>query len=183
MSFEKIIEMFRRDDNITTQILQILDAVEHMHNLGFVHRNLSPNVIFQSHDPDRAFFIGDHYYTTQISNSNMNTGLPGNKYMIKSTKWRAGSKKQDLNALGGIIMAWAVGLDEYKKTMKKQQDRLRYAWSFQQDTSYHPNLREIVGGTLLKPEAPLKLAQIRILFEAYLEDTSPETRLPKNWSG
>ena len=111
----------------------------------------------------------------------MNSGLPGNKYMKKSSKWRAGSKKQDLNALGGIIMAWAVGLDEYKKTMKKLKDRLAYAWLFQQNNSFNPNLREIVGGTLLRPDAPLKLAQIRMLFEAYLEDTSPETRLPKDW--
>ena len=78
-------------------------------------------------------------------------------------------------------MAWAVGLDEYKKRMKKQNDRLAYAWSFLQDPSFNPNLREIVGGTLLRPDAPLKLAQIRMLFEAYLEGNSPETRLPKDW--
>ena len=46
MSFEKIIEMFRRDDNITAQILQIFDSKEYMHKIGLVHRNLSPKVIF-----------------------------------------------------------------------------------------------------------------------------------------
>ena len=85
--------MFRRDENITTQITQIFDAVEHMHNLGFVHRNLSPQVIFQSEDPDRLFFIADHYYTTEISNGNLNFNLPNNIFMIKSAKWRGGTKK------------------------------------------------------------------------------------------
>jgi hypothetical protein len=93
MNFHKIIEMFQKDDNITLQIQQIFDAIEHMHNLGFVHRNLSPDVIFQSFDEKRPFFIGDHFYTTEIANANSNMNMPNNIYMIRSTKWRAGTKK------------------------------------------------------------------------------------------
>ena len=110
----------------------------------------------------------------------MNHNLPGNKFMIKSNKWRAGSRKQDLNALGGIIMVWAIGLTKYYQIMKKHKDRLINASSFTQDTSFHPNLRDIVRFTLLSPDAPLSLADIRRLFEEYLQDTSPETRLPKH---
>ena len=83
--------------------------------------------------------------------------MPNNIYMIRSPKWRAGTKKQDLNALGGIIMAWAIGIDIYKKKMRSRQDRLAEAWCFQQDASYNANLREIVRKTLLEPDSPLKI--------------------------
>ena len=128
-----------------------------MHSLGLVHRNLSPDVIFQSFDEKRPFFIGDHFYTTEIPNGNQNMNMPNNIYMIRSAKWKGGTKKQDLNALGGIIMAWAIGIDTYAKLMRSRQDRLAQAYSFSQDTSYHPNLREIVRRTLLEPDSPLKI--------------------------
>ena len=54
-------------------------------------------------------------------------------------------------------MAWAIGIDIYKKKMRSRQDRLAEAWSFQQDPSYNANLREIVRKTLLEPDSPLKI--------------------------
>ena len=77
--------------------------------------------------------------------------------MIRSAKWKGGTKKQDLNALGGIIMAWAIGIDTFAKLMRGRKDRLAQAYSFSQDISYHPNLREIVRRTLLEPDSPLKI--------------------------
>ena len=48
----------------------------------------------------------------KISNNNINFNIKDNIFQIKSLHWRAGSKKQDLNALGGIIMAWHLGFYE-----------------------------------------------------------------------
>jgi hypothetical protein len=42
---------------------------------------------------------------------------------MKDSKWRAGSKRQDLNALAGIIMAWQVGVRDYEKKMKVLKNR------------------------------------------------------------
>jgi len=46
MSLKNIMDMFRRNDNISAQILQIFDSVEYMENIGFVHLNLSSKIIF-----------------------------------------------------------------------------------------------------------------------------------------
>jgi hypothetical protein len=54
-------------------------------------------------------------------------------------------------------MAWAIGIDTFAKLMRGRKDRLAQAYSFSQDTSFRPNLREIVRRTLLEPDSPLKI--------------------------
>ena len=41
-----------------------------------------------------------------------------NIFHVKSKKLRAGSKRQDLNAIGGIVVAWQVGVRVFEKEMK-----------------------------------------------------------------
>ena len=50
--------------------------------------------------------------------------MPNNPYIMRDPKWRAGSKKQDLVALGGIILAWQVGVERYEKYRKKKANKL-----------------------------------------------------------
>ena len=71
----------------------LITAVEHLHSLGLVPRNLRPEVIFQSGDPRRPMFISGHDFTTTISNCNLNYRIPDNIYTIKGKDRRAGSKK------------------------------------------------------------------------------------------
>ena len=54
----------------------------------------------------------------QITNLNTNVNLPDNIYQVESKEWRAGSKRQDLNAFGGLVVAWQVGLRVFEKEMK-----------------------------------------------------------------
>ena len=116
--------MFHSHEEEVAQLLRLLIlAVSHLHGLGHVHRNLRPELVFQSNDARRPLFIVGHDYTTEVSNQNQNFGLPDNIYMIRNTSWRAGSKKPDLCALGGILMAWHVGLVKYQKEMKKKSNR------------------------------------------------------------
>jgi hypothetical protein len=56
--------------------------------------------------------------------------MPDNKYFIRSTNNRAGSKNPDLCALGGIIMCWQVGYETFQKMMRKKSDRAKHATSF-----------------------------------------------------
>ena len=59
----------------------------------------------------------------KISNLNINHNIPDNIFQVKSKKWRAGSKRQDLNAFGGIVVAWQVGLRIFEKEMKQIKNR------------------------------------------------------------
>ena len=68
-------------------------------------------------------FISGHDYTTTISNCNLNYKIPDNIYTLRGKNRRAGSKKQYLIALGGMIMAWQVGLDIFEQHMKKISNR------------------------------------------------------------
>ena len=43
---------------------RLILGVNHLHEMGFVHRNLSPDVVFQSLDEVRPLFIAGHEYTT-----------------------------------------------------------------------------------------------------------------------
>ena len=47
--------------------------------------------------------------------------LPDNEYIIRLNNRRAGSKKQDLCALGGILMAWQLGIDKFIIQMRKKE--------------------------------------------------------------
>ena len=49
---------------VAVQMERLLLSVNHLHEMGFVHRNLSPEVVFQSLDDVRPLFIAGHEYTT-----------------------------------------------------------------------------------------------------------------------
>lgn len=127
MSFKDLLYHHRHKEVIVNQMERLILAVSHMHELGLVHRNLCPEVVFQSNEEKRPFFIAGHDYTTQISNKNQSHNMPDNKYVIRDITWRAGSKKQDLCALGGIIMAWQIGIIDYNKVMRRKIGRMEQA--------------------------------------------------------
>jgi hypothetical protein len=91
---------------VAQHILSLLLAVEHMNKVGFVHRNLRPDVIFESDDGNPRLFISGLDYATQTNNKNMNFNIPDNIYRPKLANMRAGDTRQDILALAGIIMAW-----------------------------------------------------------------------------
>lgn len=142
-------------------LLGVIKAVEHLHSHGVVHRTLQPEVIFQSCDPRRPLFIGGHELTTQISNMNLNLKLPDSPYKLIFSDKRAGSKRQDLCALAGILVAWQVGVEIYEKKMKKTVDRLKFMTEFAEDQKYLKEIREIVKGTVLAPDRCFTIANIK----------------------
>ena len=60
---------------------------------------------------------------SQISNQNTNFCLPDNIYQVESKEWRAGSKRQDLNAFGGLVVAGQEGVRVFEKEMKQIKNR------------------------------------------------------------
>ena len=59
-----------REEGLAQHILLLATAIGHLHKLGFVHRNLRPEVVFQSQHPHRPLILAGHEYTTQFSNQN-----------------------------------------------------------------------------------------------------------------
>ena len=132
-SLKHLLKHYGTQKEMGSMIFNVIRAVEHLHSLGLVHRALKPDVIFQSDDQRRPLFIASHEYTTQISCRDVNFNLPDNMYQIKSKQWRAGSKKQDLCALGGIIMAWQVSVEVYEKIMRNSKNRMKNVQEFVKD--------------------------------------------------
>jgi serine/threonine protein kinase len=50
MCFKDLLKNYRHEEVVANQIERLIFAVSHMHELGLVHRNLSPAVIFQSNE-------------------------------------------------------------------------------------------------------------------------------------
>ena len=86
--------------------------------------------------------------------------VPDNKFIMRNNTWRAGSKKQDLCALGGILMAWQMGLNQYNKQMRKKEKRIEIIQEFTKNETYDYRIRAIVGETLANPKKPVPLTSI-----------------------
>lgn len=99
-----------------------------------------------------------------FSNKNNNFNMPDNKYTVRLSNQRAGSKKPDLCALGGIIMCWQIGYDRFQKLMRRKENRMNNAKEFSKDLKYNYVIRAIVGETLCKPEQPASIEMIQKLF-------------------
>jgi hypothetical protein len=84
MSLRDLLKFHRGQEVVAWQMERLMLGVGHLHEMGFVHRNLCPEVIFQSQDSASPFFIAGHEYTTQISNENKNFNLPDNKYIFRN---------------------------------------------------------------------------------------------------
>lgn len=99
----------------------------------------------------------------------MNT--KNNIYQIRSDTWVRGSIEQDLNAIGGIIMAYDLGINIYSEFMLFKNDRIKNANEYFRNTDYNKHLRHIVKATLLEPAAPMGIRLIIDMFEAYLQSS------------
>ena len=84
--------------------------------------------------------------------------------MLFSDK-RAGSKKQDLCALAGILVAWQVGVETYERQMKKIQNRFKFIEEFAADEKYDKQIREIARETVLAQDTCLTIEDIKVTFQ------------------
>jgi len=50
----------------------------------------------------------------------MKNNIPDNKYSWRLYEWRAGTRKQDLCEIGGIILACQVGIEKFENEFKKK---------------------------------------------------------------
>ena len=98
-------------------------AVEELHRLGFVHRRLTPDCFWVTEDTDQPMILCSHDYTTPSTNQQPNFNIRDSNYTIRSSKWAAGDRRVDLNAIAMMLLAWDVGLEMYKQNTKSLKSR------------------------------------------------------------
>ena len=86
-------------------------------------------------------------------------------------------KKPDLCALGGILMAWQVGLMNFKTEMKKKKSRIQMMEMFIEDKTFNVNMRKIVRHSLMNPRTPIEIDKIQNYFKRFIGETSPGKRV------
>jgi glycine cleavage system pyridoxal-binding protein P len=106
-----------------------------------------------------------------ITRLNQNFNIPDSIFQYRNNKWRAGSKRQDFASLGGIVMAWQVGLTNYKQKMKVNKDRFKQIKQFIGDTMYNSHIRRFVERSMLESEECTTLTELLMLFSAYQAET------------
>ena len=104
----------------------MVQAVEELHRLGFVHRRLTPECFWVTEDEDQPFILSNLEYTTATTNQQPNFNISDSIYSIRGKNWVAGDRRADLNSLALILLAFDVGLDIYKKNSKSNTSRKKY---------------------------------------------------------
>ena len=132
-----------RDPARLNEILTlVIEGVQQIHNLGFVHRDLKPDNIILNLDPLEVRVIDfNRSLIDSTTSSGSIFGTPG--YYPSATKWRDGSRKWDIWSLAAIILEADMDLDEYLHTRDE-----RGALSKFHQHSLHPHtcypLRDLV---------------------------------------
>ena len=63
-SLAEMLNNLRLMEEFAMQMERLILGVNHLHEIGFKQRNLSPDDVLQSLDEVRTFFIAGHEYTT-----------------------------------------------------------------------------------------------------------------------
>lgn len=83
----------------------------------------------------------------------------------------AGDRRADLNSLAVILIAYDVGLEEFKMTTKSIKQRKEYVRQYSRDEKNLTQIRTIVSHTILEEKPLFDLRDINIqlnmLGEAY----------------
>lgn len=94
-------------------ILRIIDGVEELHNLGFVHRDLKPDNVMMNLNPLEVRVIDfDRCYLDTTMSFVCVRGTP--LYFPEDVEWRNGSKKWDVWAIAAIILEADMPLKAFK---------------------------------------------------------------------
>ena len=90
---------------------------------------------------------------------------------------RAGSKRQDLNAFGGIVTAWQVGIRLYEKEIKMTKNRKTFVEAFVLNNSYSPHIRKLLRKIMLDENEGTTQEELILLFLEFLSTTEPGIRV------
>lgn len=93
--------------------MQVINGIDELHKLGFVHRDLKPDNVVLNLKPLEVKVIDfDRVYLDTTMTITRVRGTPG--YFSENAEWRNGSRKWDLWALGAMILESDMPKKVYK---------------------------------------------------------------------
>ena len=115
---------FRRQPKQLNAILvKMIEGIQQLHKLGYVHRDLKPDNVVLSLDPlDVRLIDFNRFYPLTQSTLGHVRGTPG--YFPTKDMWRDGSTKWDIWAVAAIILECDMDSDSYR-SCKDEADTKR----------------------------------------------------------
>ena len=82
-----------------------------------------------------------------------------------------------MNAFGGFMIAWQVGVRIFNKELKKTIKRRTFVEAFVTNDIYNASLRELVTKTRLTEDKGTTIEQVVLLYKEFLSATEPGRRV------
>ena len=148
MTFRKYLEHFRIPKDLNNIILQIINGISELHQLGYIHRDLKPeNIMMNLKTKEVKIIDFDRVCLDTTMTMPLPRGTPG--YFPENAEWRNGSKKWDVWALAAIILEADMQKDEYKK-LNKEELCIKAAEEHIKTRKASRTLKQIMKETILK---------------------------------
>lgn len=114
MNYRQYLDSHRDPIQIPLILAQIVQGLEQVHELGFIHRDLRPENIVLSLDPLEVRIIDftESFPKTQKTINSLRGSLP---YFPQDYRWRDGSKAWDYYALGVIVIESEVTKEDFSQ--------------------------------------------------------------------
>jgi len=112
--FDRIIDLQTYTEAAaSTTIRQAFQAIDHMHQLGFVHRDLKPeNLLLSSREDDAHIKLADFGFTAKMKDTGLRSVVGTPPYMAPElVKLRSKDKK--IPSYGLSVDAWSIGVILY----------------------------------------------------------------------
>jgi serine/threonine protein kinase len=137
-----------RSDEAFLIMMGLVDTITYMHKRGYVHRNLKPSVVAYNEERRETVWVCDLRFMTTTIDFSKDPVAKTNKYIIRHPTWLAGDTRQDVFALGSMMLEMAVGsLDFHKRVRSGKQLRDLAAKLYEYQTTAFV-LRDIVYNTI-----------------------------------
>ena len=115
MTLRTYLRHHRKPEDLNKILLEALNGLEELHELGYIHRDLKPDNIVLNLEPLEVKIIDfDAVLLDSTTTLCSARGTPG--YFPLANKWRDGSKKWDIWAMAAIILECDIHKDGYYKT-------------------------------------------------------------------
>lgn len=124
MDFRDYLRRHRNPRQLLDIMAQIINGIQEIHSLGYVHRDLKPdNIVLNLNPLDVRIIDFDRVCLKTDQRKQLALGTPG--YFPTSQSWQNGHINWDVWALVAIIFEADMQLDEYLDTKKEADSKYK----------------------------------------------------------